>query len=219
MSAIADKLVRKVEVHLGGRDWQLVVTHGVLLDCEALTGKKMLAGGEALKPSAKLVRALLYLMLRRAGADYHIERVGKLITPANAETLKDAVIDAWAASMPDPKPAKGKAAGDDRVLETIEAWAIARHDLWLSDQEWLESTPRQIDELQKRRTLNLQRQEWLTAVLAAAAANAPHWRTPQPRSAREFMTMHPLPDEPIRSRMGHGAVRAAFSRFPKKKAS
>lgn len=219
MSGIADRLTRKVQVHLGGRDWQLVVTHEVLLDCEALTGKKLLAGGEELKPSAKLVRALLYLMLRRAGSGLSPAQVGKFLTPDKAESFKSIVIDAWAASMPDTKPAKEDSEGDSRVLETIEAWAIARYDLGLSDQEWLDSTPRQIEELRKRRRWRLQYEEYLMAVIASTAANAPHWKPNQQAQARQYMTMYPLEDKAVSSipKPGQGMLVAVFSQFPKRK--
>jgi hypothetical protein len=218
--AIADKLIRKVEIRLDGADWPLVVTHDVLIECERLTGKKMLAGGEALRPTARLVRALLCIMLRRAGATLTVKEIGQLITPGNAEQIHSKIIDAWAASMPEPKPdVKTPSSERAKPFDAIEAWAIGRYDLGLTDQEWLDSTPRQIDELQKRKRERRQYEEWLMAVVAASASNAPHWRTSQPRAAREFMTMYPPDPEIAKPISGIGMVRAAFARFPKKRAA
>ena len=68
---ISEKLIRKVELKLDGKTWPLVVTHNVLIECEDLTGLNLIAGEvNLLRPSAKLVRALLYIALRRAGAKY-----------------------------------------------------------------------------------------------------------------------------------------------------
>jgi hypothetical protein len=99
---IADKLVEKVEVKLKGKKWPLLVDHNTLIECEELTGLNMLTGeANLLRPSAKLVRALLYVCLQRAGAPYTLEEVGKLITPKNLVLLQEGLLKAWAASMPD----------------------------------------------------------------------------------------------------------------------
>jgi hypothetical protein len=98
---IADKLTRKVVIHIDDEDWQIVVTHNVLIECEELSGLNLLTGdANLMKPSAKLVRALLYCCLRRAGAKYTIEEVGDLITPENLVMVQEGLLNAWAASMP-----------------------------------------------------------------------------------------------------------------------
>jgi hypothetical protein len=100
---IADKLVKKVQVHLDGKDWPIVVTHNVLIECEELTGLNLLTGdANLLRPSAKLVRALLYVCLQRAGAPYTLDEVGDLITPMNLAMVQEGLLNAWAASMPEP---------------------------------------------------------------------------------------------------------------------
>jgi len=99
---MADRLIRKVQVHLDGKDWPIVVSHNVLIDCEELTGLNVLTGeANLMRPSAKLVRALLYLCLKRAGADYTLEQVGDLITPHNIVMVQEGLLNAWAASMPE----------------------------------------------------------------------------------------------------------------------
>lgn len=105
---IADKLIQKVQMRLDGKDWPLVVTHNVLIECEELTGLNMLTGeANLLRPSAKLVRALLYLCLQRAGAPYTLEQVGDLITPQNLVLIQEGLLKAWAASMPEPEEGEG----------------------------------------------------------------------------------------------------------------
>ena len=100
---IAEKLIRKVELKLDGKTWPLAVTHNVLIECEELTGLNLIAGEvNLLRPSAKLVRALLYVVLRRAGAKYTLEQVGDLIHPENIVMVQEGLLTAWAASMPAP---------------------------------------------------------------------------------------------------------------------
>lgn len=100
---IADQLTPRVQVTLDGKDWPIVITHNVLIECEDLTGMNVLAGEEAnlLRPSAKLVRALLFLALQRAGAPYTLEQVGDLINPSNLLMVQKAILQAWTVSMPE----------------------------------------------------------------------------------------------------------------------
>lgn len=99
---IADRLVQKVQIRLDEKDWPLVVTHNILIDCEELTGLNVLTGeANLMRPSAKLVRALLYLCLRRAGAVYTLDEVGDLINPQNIVLVQEGLLKAWAASMPE----------------------------------------------------------------------------------------------------------------------
>lgn len=103
----ADKLIQKVQVHLDGKDWRLVITHNTLIECEDLTGLNLLTGEvNIIRPSAKLVRALLYLSLKHAGAKYTLDQVGELITPQNIVAVQEGLLAAWAASMPDPEEEK-----------------------------------------------------------------------------------------------------------------
>ena len=117
LKPIADKLIQKVEVRLDGQTWPIVITHNVLIDCEDLTGMNVLSGEvNLLRPSAKLVRALLYLSLKRAGAKYTLAQVGDLITPHNIVTVQEAILTAWAASMPDEENEGDDPADKDRPM-------------------------------------------------------------------------------------------------------
>jgi hypothetical protein len=67
--SIAEKLTKVVEIKLGDRTWPIIITHNVLIECEQLTGLNLLAGEvNMIKPSFTLIRALLYVALKRAGA-------------------------------------------------------------------------------------------------------------------------------------------------------
>ena len=101
MKKIADKLVQKVEILLDGKTWPIVITHNVLIECEDLTGMNVLSGDiNLVRPSAKLMRAILFVALQRAGAKYTIEEVGDFITPHNLVTVQQAILTAWAAALP-----------------------------------------------------------------------------------------------------------------------
>lgn len=111
---LADRLIEKVEVRLDGADWPIVITHNVLIDCEELTGLNVLTGeANIVRPSAKLIRALLYLALKRAGAKYTLEQIGDMIGPHNIAMLQEGLLKAWAASM----PAEGDVADPIRAVE------------------------------------------------------------------------------------------------------
>jgi len=104
---LADKLIQKVQIRLDDKDWRLVITHNTLIECEDLTGLNLLTGEvNIIRPSAKLVRALLYLSLKHAGAKYSLEQVGELINPQNIVTVQEGLLAAWAASMPEPEAEK-----------------------------------------------------------------------------------------------------------------
>jgi hypothetical protein len=102
--SMADKLVKKVNLELDGDTWPLMVTHNVIIDAEDALGQNgNILSGECniIRPSAKVVRALLWAALKRAGAKYSLEDVGELITPHNIVTVQEAILTAWAASMPE----------------------------------------------------------------------------------------------------------------------
>jgi hypothetical protein len=101
---LTQKVIRKVEVRIDGKDWPVVITHNVLIDCEELTGMNVLTGDVNItRPSAKLLRALLYLALKGAGAKYTLEKVGEFINPQNIVKVQEAILTAWAAAMPEPE--------------------------------------------------------------------------------------------------------------------
>jgi hypothetical protein len=93
--------VSKVQVRLDGKDWPLVVTTNVLCDLEEMTGLNTLGGVETslVKPSARMVRAWLWLCLREQGATYTLEEVGALINHKNIKLIITALTTAYINSM------------------------------------------------------------------------------------------------------------------------
>jgi len=98
---VANRVIEKVKIRLDGREWPLIVNHNLLCDLEDMTGANVLFGADNIaKPSAKMIRALLYLCLREQGAEYTLQQVGELITAANLHLVTKGIIEAWVASMP-----------------------------------------------------------------------------------------------------------------------
>jgi hypothetical protein len=80
-------------------------------------------------------------------------------------------------------------------LTWLEAWSIARYDLRLTDDEWLEMTPRQLHALRLRQIEQLQHSELMTGIIASVTANFSMMKPEPPFSAESFM-IHKLPESP-----------------------
>lgn len=106
VKSITDKLIKRVEIKLDGKTWPVVINHNLLIDVEDLIGVNVLTGTglNITQPSAKILRAVLYLALKAAGANYTIEKIGDLIGPHNIMSIQKSILTAWAASMPLPEP-------------------------------------------------------------------------------------------------------------------
>ena len=190
---LSDRLVPGVNLSFDGRGWPLLFTHDVLLACDELTGGGVWTGINLSRPRARLLRALLWGLLRRAGGDYTLRQVSDRITPGAMNAIHDAICRAWAASMPEPDE-EDAPAKPQKPLTPMDAWAMANHDLGLSDQEWLDMTPRQVHALRKRQLERLQREEVLVGIIAATAANFGFCRPKRPLRADSFM-IHPFKAE------------------------
>ena len=77
-------------------------------------------------------------------------------------------------------------------LTWLEAWSIARYDLRLTDDEWLDMTPRQLHALRLRQIEQLQHVELMTGIVASVTANFSMMKPEPPFSAESFM-IHKLP--------------------------
>jgi hypothetical protein len=77
-------------------------------------------------------------------------------------------------------------------LTWLEAWSIARYDLRLTDDEWLDMTPRQLHALRLRQIEQLQHSELMTGIIASVTANFSMMKPERPFSAESFM-IHKLP--------------------------
>jgi hypothetical protein len=102
-------------------------------------------------------------------------------------------------------------------LTWMEAWSIARQDLRLGDDEWLEMTPRMLHALRKRQIEQMQREELLVGILASTTANFSFCAPEKPLHPEIFM-LHPLPPQPTKPVTGED-IMAAFSMFPKSEAA
>lgn len=97
----------------------------------------------------------------------------------------------------------------------MEAWSIARQELGLTDEEWLEMTPRMLHALRKRQIEQLQREELLVGIISATSANFSFCKPERPLSPEVFM-LHPFPPQPPKQLTGED-IMAAFKNFPKTK--
>lgn len=74
----------------------------------------------------------------------------------------------------------------------MEYWAIARYDLGLTDEDWLEMTPRQLMAIWRRRMNDAQSTELMFSRLTAAVYNTGFARPEHPFESTAFM-LHPFP--------------------------
>jgi hypothetical protein len=113
--------------------------------------------------------------------------------------VRSVILEAWAASMPEPQPASVKkptAPAKRRGWMDVWAGATSKHGLGLSGDDWLAMTPRQVDALQRVHLEQMQHEELLVGILAAEIVNTSHYRPKQPRTAESFM-IHPLPEKQL----------------------
>jgi hypothetical protein len=190
---LAERLSSTVTLDLNGREWRLLITHAVLVSFEQLTGVNIMAGElDLLRMSARLTRALLFCALARAGAPYSLQEAGDLIAGPNFVQIRVALLRAWDASMPDLEDDDSdESAERPESFTWVDAWAIARQDLKLLNDEWLDLTPRLCHALRKRQIAHWQREEILFGNVAATAANFSAAPPSEPLTAEAFM-MHPI---------------------------
>lgn len=77
----------------------------------------------------------------------------------------------------------------------MEYWAIARYDLALSDNDWLQMTPRQLVMIWRRRINEMRSIELMLSRLTAAVYNSGFVHPKTPFGDTDFM-LHPLPKPP-----------------------
>jgi hypothetical protein len=110
-----DKLIKRVVVRIGGKDWSIVITNNVIIEAERSLDMNLMdqrKRANIFNPSFEITRELLYLALKHAGAEYTREELGGgLCHPLNLAATNDAIYLAWKASNPDPDP-------EDDAVET-----------------------------------------------------------------------------------------------------
>lgn len=161
---LPDRLTDAVTLDLGTRRWRLVMTYGVLLDCQEATGIDMLGTVDAfVRPSANVFRALLWSMLRRSDPSLSEWTVGDMIQPIDVNRIQNAIGEAFIASMPEP-PTQKKAdasATPEKPMTWMQTRSAARIELGLTDDEFLTETPRSFHAL---REASVEQKRWLELV-------------------------------------------------------
>jgi hypothetical protein len=161
--------------------------------CQDLTGVDMLNSNVA-ELRGRILRALLFSALSSTGATCSIEDVGRAIS-SNLDAARDLVRDAWSASMPDPAMIQRLNVYQQQRKQTwTDAWAIAWEHHHLSEDQWLDMTPRQLATLRTLRLEKMQREELLTGIVASTIANFSFQKPLRPVKAEIFM-LHKLPPD------------------------
>ena len=192
--SLALRFTRPVELAARGRKWRLLFTHGALLDIEELSGLPAMEVNLA-KFSAKLLRAVLFAALRGAGEVITIEEAGTMLRPGDTARVRSLLIEAWKASMPvhDHELPRQSPNSESQQLTILDAWAEARYDLHLSDDEWQNMTPRMLQALSRRRLRSMRWRELMNAVQCAHTVNH-SFRAPQTPSLPNDYMLHDWPD-------------------------
>jgi len=208
------RLSRRVELSAGGKLWPVLFTHDALLDLWELTGLDAMAGQISLvRPSGKLLRAALFVVLKHAGATFSLQQAGELLRLGGMARIRVALLDAWEASMPEPEKRRPTGEGKEREpLSWMEAWAIGHENLRLSDQEWLAMTPRMLQALSRQRLENMRWQELQMGTIVAYGANFSMCAPKQPFQPKSFM-FHPWPEDEDRGLTGE-EIQAVLHSLP-----
>ena len=213
---LAHRLTRPIFLPAAGRKWRIVFTHRALLAIEELTGLDAMRVNLT-HLSARLLRAVLFAALREAGSEASVAEAGAMLRPGAVERIRHTLIEGWIASFPDPEP---HASSDDDdspppPLSTIDAWAKARYDFRLSDEEWLSMTPRMLHAIALRDLERMRQSEMMLAVLCAHTVNS-SFRAPRtPTQAAAYM-LHPYPVKDAGPVFGE-TIMSVFADAPKRR--
>ena len=191
---LARRLTRVHRISAFGKQWGVVFTHGALLEIEEIAGVDVLAGGIhfAAGLSAQTLRAMLYVVLKHAGAPITEKQAGDLLRLDKLRKFRSVLWDAWRDSMPEPGSKTGSE--DREPLTWMRVWASARQGLGVTDAEWLAMTPRMVQALHRARVEDRQGWEWMLATLTAATVNFSMCHPKERATAMQFM-VHPWEDQ------------------------
>ena len=200
-SEIVDLLVRPVEIRLGKRVWPVRITHRTILQFEQSAGVSVLDDGFSPGAmSAGQTRALLAVLFRQRDGSVTDESVGRWLNLRNLGPTRGKLLEAWRESMPDvaderdeheDKREERKSVDPSARSSWMKLWSIAREHLGLGSSEWLDMTPRMVQELGRRRLEALQDLEMIGAVIASTTANFSYAPPKRPVSPEKFM-VHPF---------------------------
>ncbi|MCU1326646.1 MAG: hypothetical protein JWN34_2016 [Bryobacterales bacterium] len=91
---------KPVTIKIDGTEWPIELDTNDLIEVEEMTGHNVLMGAVNLMlPSFGLLRALLYVALKKGGAKFKLEEVADFIEMDNAVELRDSLIAAWRGDM------------------------------------------------------------------------------------------------------------------------
>jgi hypothetical protein len=192
-------LTRRVELRLGDERWPLVFTHRVLLDIEDRLGVSILNGElDIVRLSAKGLRTILFVALSSSGAAYSATEIGNRVGLHGLAVARQSVIEAWVAAM----PAKDEADADDKEQAIVKArtwmevWGNNRQYLHLTNDEWLDMTPRMCQSLDRARREEFRRIDLMVSRVSSTIANYAGKQAAKPVSGDAFM-LDPWPRKKI----------------------
>lgn len=148
-------------------------------------------------PPMRLIRALLFCALAGAGVVMSLEDAGEAISEIGLHPVGGLLARAWVASMSEYEPSSEPLA----KVTWLEAWGLStsRDGLGLTDEQWMDMTPRQIRMLHKLRLDRIQSEEFLVGIVTSHIVNFSMAAPKKPVKAVDFM-VHKFPEpkpEPI----------------------
>lgn len=213
-------LLPRVEYRFAGRSWRLLFTHRALLICQDTTGLDVL-NANLIDPSASLLRGLLYGLLTAVDAPCSIDEVGGEFRPGSIPGIRQKVIEAWIASMADPKRepyrAERELAAPREKPTWLRKWSYetSRDGLGIDESRWLDMTPRQVQELEILHLYRMQREEYMNGILAAQIENYSMVHPKEMAMPEQFMMHSYDPESLERDQISVGDKIAAYYRqFP-----
>lgn len=190
---ITELLTRRVEIALGSERHPIVFTHRVLLDIEAALNVSIANGDFNITGmSAKALRTVLFVALSHSGAKYSAREIGSMLGLRGLTAARQGVFDAWVAAMPEKD--RGHRKGGDGKLTWMEIWGNNRQQLGITNEEWLDMTPRMVQALDRARMDGLRQNELMLSRISSTVANYGFCRPQQPLPDDHFM-IHPYPKD------------------------
>lgn len=159
-----------------------------MLDLERRTKLDVLSGDfYNAKLSASLLRTILHTFLVRSYPDCTLHEVGALFQLELVSELRALIIEAFRASMPEPREDAGGTDPGRPPQTWPEMWSEARYDLRLTDEEWLDMTPRMVRALNDRRLEEIHWIELMFGQVSADIRNHSFVRSRPPAKATDFL--------------------------------
>jgi hypothetical protein len=198
--ALAQLFTPIVEISIGGKVWPVLFTHRVILAVEGATGLSSIDGTLDLhRLSAKALRTLLGVALHSAGCPMTVAQIGETMQPRAITAYKQRLWEAWRNAMPEPEPSvhyggKNSTKEPPKTRSWMQTWANNRTLLNLTDEEWLEMTPRMVQALSREKMERIRQDEYMLSKLLAATINFSmcHPEKPVPE---DYGMIHPWPKQ------------------------